>query len=52
MHLHNVNMSEGSGGKREPMAESDKIRPGEEMLDPVEIGKMGKVGLALCYDVR
>lgn len=50
--MHDVNMAEGGGGERKPMAESGNIRPGKAMVDPVEIGEMGKVGLALCYDLR
>jgi predicted amidohydrolase len=52
VHLHDVEMAEQPSGERKPMKESGNIRPGKVMIDPVEIGDMGKVGLALCYDLR
>jgi predicted amidohydrolase len=45
-------MAEEPKGERKSMEESGNIRPGKVMIDPIEIGEMGKVGLALCYDLR
>lgn len=32
--------------------ESDRIRPGQEVVPPVDVPGLGKVGLEICYDLR
>lgn len=32
--------------------ESDRIRPGQQVVPPVDVPGLGKVGLEICYDLR
>ncbi len=32
--------------------ESDRMRPGMEIVPPVSIEGLGKIGLEICYDIR
>ncbi|EKD00247.1 nitrilase-like protein [Trichosporon asahii var. asahii CBS 8904] len=32
--------------------ESDRIRPGQEVVPPIDVPGLGKVGLEICYDLR
>jgi hypothetical protein len=32
--------------------ESDRVRPGKEIVPPVAVEGLGKVGLEICYDLR
>ena len=32
--------------------ESDRIKPGKEIVPPIQIDGLGKIGLEICYDLR
>lgn len=34
------------------IGESDRVRPGREIVPPVPVEGVGKVGLEICYDLR
>jgi predicted amidohydrolase len=45
----------GPDGKIPPPqkgGESDRIRPGTEIIPPIEIEGLGKIGMEICYDIR
>lgn len=34
------------------IGESDRVRPGQELVAPVPVPGLGSIGLEICYDIR
>ncbi|WVR05297.1 hypothetical protein IAU60_002311 [Kwoniella sp. DSM 27419] len=57
LHLYDVELTKppGPDGKIPPpqrTGESDRILPGQEIVPPVDVAGLGKIGLEICYDIR
>ncbi|WVQ69916.1 uncharacterized protein L199_008139 [Kwoniella botswanensis] len=57
LHLYDVVLTkppneDGTIPPPQRTGESDRILPGQKVVPPVDIERLGKVGLEICYDIR
>lgn len=57
LHLFDVELNQppledGTQPPPKRIGESERVRPGREIVPPVELEGVGKVGLEICYDLR
>ncbi|KAL1405483.1 Carbon-nitrogen hydrolase [Vanrija albida] len=57
IHLFDVELQQAVGADGVVPApkrtgESDRVRPGKEIVAPVAVDGLGKIGLEICYDLR
>ncbi|RXK40671.1 nit protein 1 [Tremella mesenterica] len=57
LHMYDVELTQPSlaDGTPQPpkiFGESERVRKGMEIVPPVDLGSIGKLGLQICYDMR
>lgn len=55
LHLYDVELHQpgvADVARHKRIGESDRIIPGDKVVDPVAVEGIGKIGLEICYDIR